>query len=45
MRKLTKYQKRSLPTWPFSAAHTPSWHVTDDRTRMIVLTVANGMFR
>ena len=26
--------------WKRSAANTPIWHVTDDSTRMIVLTVA-----
>ena len=30
------------PTWPRSAAKTPSWQVTDDSTRIVVLTVANG---
>src|SRR3954447_18920669 len=30
------------PTWPRSAANTPSWQVTDDSTRTVVLTEANG---
>ena len=30
------------PTWPRSAANTPSWQVTDDSTRIVVLTAANG---
>ena len=30
------------PTWPRSAAKTPSWQVTEDSTRIVVLTVANG---
>ena len=30
------------PTWPRSAAKTPSWQVTDDSTRIVVLTAANG---
>ena len=32
------------PTWPRSAAKTPSWQVTEDSTRIVVLTVANGTF-
>ncbi len=32
------------PTWPRSAANTPSWQVTEDSTRIVVLTVANGTF-
>ena len=31
------------PTWPRSAAKTPSWQVSDDSTRTVVLTEANGM--
>jgi hypothetical protein len=30
------------PTWPRSAANTPSWQVSDDSTRIVVLTAANG---
>ena len=29
------------PTWPFSAAWTPSWQVTEERIRIVVLIVAN----
>src|SRR6185295_7059939 len=38
------YQKRSFFTSPpgFSAANTPSWHVTLDRTRTRVFTAAKG---
>ena len=32
------------PTWPRSAAKTPSWQVSDDSTRIVVLTAANGTF-
>src|SRR3954454_20237939 len=32
------------PTWPRSAAKTPSWQVSDDSTRIVVLTEANGKF-
>src|SRR5215210_810049 len=35
---------RSRTTSPFSAAKTPSWQVTDDSTRTVVLSVENGMF-
>ena len=31
------------PTCPRSAANTPSWQVSDDSTRTVVLTDANGM--
>ncbi len=30
------------PTWPRSAAKTPSWQVAEDSTRIVVLTAANG---
>ena len=30
------------PTRPGSAAKTPSWQVTEDSTRIVVLTAANG---
>ena len=30
------------PTWPRSAAKTPSWQVSDDSTSTVVLTDANG---
>ena len=30
------------PTWPRSAANTPIWQVSDDSTRIVVLTAANG---
>src|SRR3954447_19861192 len=33
------------PTWPRSAANTPSWQVSDDSTRIVVFTEANGTFR
>src|SRR6266496_2378454 len=33
------------PTLPCSAAKTPSWQVTEDSTRIVVLTLANGTFR
>ena len=32
------------PTWPRSAAKTPSWQVSEDSTRIVVLTGANGTF-
>src|SRR3954471_375016 len=32
------------PTWPRSAAKTPSWQVSEDSTRIVVLTAANGTF-
>src|SRR3990170_4884828 len=35
---------RSRTTSPFSAANTPSWQVTEDSTRTVVLIVENGMF-
>ena len=34
---------RSRTTSPFSAANTPSWQVTEDSTRTVVLSVENGM--
>ena len=37
-------QRRSRTTSPRSAANTPSWQVTLESTRMVVLTLANGMF-
>src|SRR3954470_22697144 len=30
------------PTWPRSAAKTPSWQVSEDKTRIVVLTAAKG---
>jgi hypothetical protein len=30
------------PTWPRSAAKTPSWQVTEDSTRIVVFTAAYG---
>src|SRR3712207_5963875 len=30
------------PTWPRSAAKTPSWQVSEDSTRIVVFAVANG---
>src|SRR3954471_21906331 len=36
--------ERLRPTCPRSAAKTPSWQVTDDSTRIVVLTAANGTF-
>src|SRR3954470_643194 len=30
------------PTWPRSAANTPSWQVNEDSTRIVVLTAAKG---
>src|SRR3954453_22607739 len=33
------------PTWPRSAAKTPSWQVSDDSTRIVVFTAANGTLR
>src|SRR5690242_3177448 len=33
------------PTWPRSAAKTPSWQVTEESTRIVVFAVANGMLR
>src|SRR6266702_1123053 len=39
------YQKRSLATSPRSAANTPIWQVTLDRTRTVVLIDANGLSR
>ena len=30
------------PTWPRSAAKTPSWQVSEESTRTVVLTAANG---
>ncbi len=38
------FQRRCAYGWKRSAAKTPIWHVTDESTRMIVLTVAYGMF-
>ncbi len=35
-------QRRSPLTSPRSAANTPSWQVTEDRTRTVVLTLAKG---
>src|SRR3954469_19097500 len=32
------------PTWPRSAAKTPSWQVSEDSTRIVGLTAANGTF-
>jgi hypothetical protein len=32
-------------TSPRSAAKTPSWQVTDESTKIVVLKEANGMFR
>src|SRR3954470_11493083 len=29
-------------TWPRSAANTPSWQVSEDKTRIVVLTAAKG---
>src|SRR3954454_4961411 len=36
MKKVRMYQKRNPATSPRSAANTPSWQVTLDRTRTIV---------
>src|SRR3954454_10567535 len=32
------------PTWPRSAAKTPSWQVREESTRIVVLTAAKGTF-
>src|SRR3954451_19526669 len=32
------------PTWPRSAANTPSWQVSEESTRIVVLTAAKGTF-
>ena len=37
-------QRRRPLTSPRSAANTPSWQVTLDSTRTVVLMLANGMF-
>src|SRR5436190_17316553 len=44
IRNVITIQKRSRTTSPFSAANTPSWQVTEERTRTVVLSVENGMF-
>ena len=36
-------QRRRPLTSPRSAANTPSWQVTLDRTRIVVLMLANGI--
>src|SRR5664279_4606298 len=41
---MTNQRRRPL-TSPRSAANTPHWQVTDDRTRTVVLTAANGRSR
>src|SRR5699024_8484400 len=41
----TKYHARSLNTSPRSAANTPSWHVNDEITRIVVNVSAYGMLR
>ena len=40
---MLNHRRRSL-TSPRSAANTPSWQVTDDKTNTVVLMLANGMF-
>src|SRR3954451_7907067 len=42
---LTRNTEPVRPTWPRSAAKTPSWQVADDSTRIVVLTEANGTLR
>src|SRR5918992_1266067 len=42
IRKEITYQKRSLRTSPRSAANTPIWQVTLDRTRTVVLNPENN---
>ena len=44
IKKVMMNQRRRPLTSPRSAANTPSWQVTEDRTRIVVLTLANGMF-
>src|SRR3954471_3899912 len=39
---LTLNTEPERPTWPRSAAKTPSWQVAEDRTRTVVFTAANG---
>src|SRR5438309_2975910 len=38
-------QRRSFFTSPRSAAKTPSWQVSEESTRIVVLTDANGTFK
>src|SRR4051794_24406852 len=47
MPQLFSANRLASPRWalPCSAACTPSWHHTDEITRMIVLAVANGTLR
>src|SRR5581483_11851528 len=45
IRKEITYHRRSLRTSPRSAANTPSWQVTLDSTRTIVLNESNGRLR
>ena len=33
------------PTMPSSALNTPSWQVTEESTRIVVFTEANGTLR
>ena len=39
---LTLSSEPVRPTWPRSAANTPSWQVSDESTRIVVFTAANG---
>src|SRR6478609_8733449 len=45
MMKVTMNQRRSLTTSPRSAANTPIWQVTDDRTSTVVLIPAKTSVR
>src|SRR5690606_15582535 len=42
MNRVSRYQRRSPKTSPFSAANTPSWQVNDEATRMMVNGSAHG---
>ena len=44
MRKVMMNQRRSPLTSPRSAANTPSWQVTEDRTRIVVLMLEKVTF-
>ena len=41
---LTLNSEPERPTWPRSAAKTPSWQVSEESTRIAVFAVANGTF-
>src|SRR5688572_6903225 len=43
IRNVMTNQLRNRTTSPFSAANTPSWQVTEESTRTVVVSVENGM--